>query len=371
MISIKNGIFILQLLWFQGCIPADSKEKSSLPSYPVIAIAKTDLETFIHYPAQLEGVLSTAIRSKIQGYIKKVYFDEGDYIKKGQLLFLIESNILTQHVASAKASYTASNADIEAAEAQVKLAAAQLRVAQLQVDKLKPLVEKGIISDLELETAEANLAEAQANQLFIQANLHQIQAAAKSPTDIIPLTVISDISKIYAYYAMHEKEYLNFINLNPSSNTALSIKQMPEVELILSNAESYAYPGMVETETGQFDGQTGNIKFRAIFPNPEQQLKHGTSGTIRIPKLWKQVLVIPSSSSFERQGKHYVYLYEGDSVRLQMIELLEESAGFSMIAKGIQEGDQIVSEGLISLQNNMKINATLKAADTLGIRTIF
>jgi len=183
--------------------------------------------------------------------------------------------------------------------------------------------------------------------------------------------VISDISKIYAYYAMHEKEYLNFINLNPSSNTALSIKQMPEVELILSNAESYAYPGMVETETGQFDGQTGNIKFRAIFPNPEQQLKHGTSGTIRIPKLWKQVLVIPSSSSFERQGKHYVYLYEGDSVRLQMIELLEESAGFSMIAKGIQEGDQIVSEGLISLQNNMKINATLKAADTLGIRTIF
>jgi len=176
MISIKNGIFILQLLWFQGCIPADSKEKSSLPSYPVIAIAKTDLETFIHYPAQLEGVLSTAIRSKIQGYIKKVYFDEGDYIKKGQLLFLIESNILTQHVASAKASYTASNADIEAAEAQVKLAAAQLRVAQLQVDKLKPLVEKGIISDLELETAEANLAEAQANQLFIQANLQLRQS---------------------------------------------------------------------------------------------------------------------------------------------------------------------------------------------------
>ncbi|WP_317623202.1 efflux RND transporter periplasmic adaptor subunit [Paenimyroides ceti] len=214
------------------------KKQEAAPAAPpaeisVTQVAVKDVTGYQLFPASIEGKINNAVRAKIQGYIQEVYVHEGQFVKKGQALFRLETNILTQNAAAAKSG-------IASAEANVN-------VAQVEVNKLVPLVEKGIISNIQLETAKANLASAKSMLAQAKANYNSVNAnidysmvrspidgivgslpfkngSLVGPTDQLPLTTVSDISEVFAFFSMNEKEYFNFLNTTPGNTLSEKIK---------------------------------------------------------------------------------------------------------------------------------------------------
>src|SRR5690606_18404092 len=227
----------------------------------------------------------------------------------GQTLFRIETQALSQDAGAARANINA---------------------AQVEVDKLKPLVEKNIISPVQLTTAEARLAQAKANYNSIVANIDYAtikspvngyvgsiphrEGALVSPADPTPLTTVSVTNEVYAFFTMNERDYLNFIQEAKGENLNEKIKNFPPVELELVNGEIYKHKGKIETVTGQVNASTGTVSFRATFPNPNRILANGNSGKIRIPKTYENAVVVPEASTFEQQGIVYVYKVQGDKI---------------------------------------------------------
>ncbi|WP_317170441.1 efflux RND transporter periplasmic adaptor subunit [Galbibacter sp. BG1] len=319
--------------------------------FPTVKIEKRDVTTYKSYPASIQGEINSEIRPKVSGYIQDVLVDEGEKVKKGQLLFRLETESLTQDADAAKAS---------------------VNVAQVEVDRLKPLVEKGIISQVQLETAKANLAQAKSNYNSINANINY--ASVKSPVDGVvgsipfrrgalvsattqtPLTTISSIDRVYAFFSMNEKDFLSILKNMKGETLDEKAKNTSKVNLILADGSTYEQQGTVETITGNIDPQTGTVSFRATFENPQGLLRSGSSGTIKVPQNYESVIVVPSLSTFEQQGKKFVYkVAENDSIFEAAIKTLDETDKFLVVKEGIEEGDQILAKGVDKVKSGMKI----------------
>lgn len=319
--------------------------------YPVIEVPVKTVTGYSSYPVSLEGKVNSAVRAKVPGYVTGVLVDEGEKVKQGQVLFRLETEALSQDAGAAKANVNA---------------------AQVEVDKLKPLVEKGIISNVQLETAKARLEQAKANYSSVAANIgyatikspvdgyvgsvNYREGALVSPNDPQPLTMVSDIEDIYAFFSMNEKEYLNFLQNTPGKNLSEKIGNFPAVQLVLVNGSIYEQEGKIETVTGQVDPSTGTVSFRAVFPNPNQLLASGNSGKIRIPRTYKEVPVVPESASFEQQGRVYVYKVQGDSIAISTpIRTKDRVENLIIVESGIEPGTVIVAQGVGKLRNNTPI----------------
>lgn len=345
-------LFLLSAIIFTSCQPAEQEPpQEALAPYPVIEIPLKTVTGYTTYPVSIEGTINSAVRAKVSGYITEVLVDEGEKVTKGQTLFKLETSSLTQ--------------DAEAA-------AANVQAAQVEVDKLIPLVEKDIISNVQLETAQARLAQAKASFNSIAANIDYAtikssidgnvgaipfrEGALVSPGDQDPLTTVSGIDNVYAFFAMNEKDYLNFIQTTEGDNLSEKINNFPPVELQLVNGELYEAKGKIETVTGQVNVSTGTVSFRAVFPNPRRLLTNGNSGKIRISKQYENVAVVPEVSTFEQQGKVYVYRVQGDTMAVSsVIEVTERINNMVVIASGIEAGDKIVAQGVGKLRNNTPI----------------
>lgn len=318
---------------------------------PVVEVEEKTVTGFTAYPASLEGAVTSAVRAKVAGYITKVLVDEGQKVKKGQPLFRLETQTLSQ--------------DAEAAEANVK-------AALVEVNRLKPLVERGIVSEVQLKTAEARLAQAQAAYKGIVANIEYAtikspidgyvgsinfrEGALVSPGDPTPLTTVSDVDKIYAFFSMNERDYLDFIQNTESENLSDKIANFPPVRLRLVNDSLYREEGKIETVTGQIDPSTGSVKFRATFPNPNRLLASGNSGKILVPKTYENRPVVPEAATFERQGTLYVYLAQGDSLAVSTpIKALDRINNMVVVGSGVEAGQKIVAEGVAKLRDNTPI----------------
>lgn len=309
-----------------------------------VKIPVKNVETFLSYPTSIEGINNSEARPKVSGYITNVLVDEGQKVRQGQLLFKLETASLTEEAGAAMANINA---------------------AQVQVDQLKPLVEKNIISASQLESANARLKQAQASYQSIMANIEYANITSPvdgyvgeirirkgnlvGPMDPLPLTNISDISKVYAYFSLNEKDYLDFL-LNAEGETRIEkIKNLPQVTLILANGEEYPHKGTIQTVNSQVNTKTGSISYRAVFDNPEQILTNGSTGIIRIPKYYNNVLVVPQKSTFERQGKTYVMKIERENGKTiaseTIINVIDQTKGIYVVSGGISEGDEIVAEG--------------------------
>lgn len=335
--------------------------------YQVIQVPTQDVVGHTSYPTSLQGKVTSSVRAKITGYIQEVYVDEGSLVKKGQPLFRLETNVLSQ------------NAD--ASKAAIKTAEAQVNVAQVNVDKLVPLVQKGIISNIQLETAKANLASAQSQLASAKANYNSVTAnidfsiirspidgivgaiafregALISPSDPTPLTTVSDDSEIFAYFSMNEKEYFNFVEKIEGNTLKEKLTHLPEVELQLANGSIYPYKGKIETISGQINTATGTVQVRAAFPNKERILSTGNSGTLMIPQVYNDVMVVPESSTFEQQGQIYVYKVENDTVKATQIEVIERVNKLAVVKSGLSKGQTIVGTGLGTLRNGTAITPT-------------
>lgn len=357
-------------------------------SYPVVEVQQRDVEGFYTFPTEIEGKNNVMVRPKISGYIKKSFVDEGDFVKAGQPLFELETNVQSQNASSSKAQIGAANASIKAAEANVK-------TAQVEVDRLIPLVEKGIISSVQLETAKANLAKAQSQVSQAKANAEVAKAGYKGvnenikfatvtsliagvvgkinygigdlvgPNDPKPITNVSDVSEIEAYMTLNEKQYINFFEKVPGNNLKEKMAKVPPITLVLATGNDYSEKGKVVASTGQTDPGTGTIRFRIQFPNPKGMLNNGSTGKIKIPHLYSKALVIPESATFEQQGFVYAYKVVNDTARLVTIEIMDRVNNLAIIKSGLEINDKVVVSGVGNLKNNTPIKPQKTNMDSL------
>ncbi|MFV0592359.1 MAG: efflux RND transporter periplasmic adaptor subunit [Draconibacterium sp.] len=341
----------------------------------VLELTPRDVTLYQDFPTILQGEQTVEIRPRVAGYIEKILVDEGDQVKKGQVLFKLNANDI--------------EAQVRSAEAQVKVAESQVATAKINVDKTKPLVEKNIISSFELESvetslksAEAQLAQAQANVANAKANLQY--TIITSPTEGIignfpyrvgslvsssitqPLTTVSNTSSMQAYFSINEKDFLQMTKDLEGSNTKAKLEKLPEVELILPDNSAYNVKGKIETASGIVDQETGAINIRASFPNPEGDLRSGGSGRVRLPETHHSVLTVPQKAAYEIQGNHFVYVVKDDNkvvnTRIQTLagNLKEEY----LVISGLNPGDKIVTEGISTLRDGMEIKPKLENQPT-------
>ncbi|MGO4913540.1 efflux RND transporter periplasmic adaptor subunit [Leeuwenhoekiella sp. W20_SRS_FM14] len=340
--------------------PAQSAPKA--PSLPVVTLPTQTVTGFTSYPTRIEGIVNAEVYAKISGYITSVAVDEGQKVKKGQTLFRLETQSLNQDAAAAKANVNA---------------------AQVEVDKLKPLVEKNIISNVQLETAKAQLQQAKSGYNGIAANIdygnikspvdgfvgsiNLRTGSLVSPSSQEPLTTVSDISKVYAYFSMNEKEYIDFIQNADGISIDEKIKNLPPVKLILANGAEYDVEGKIETINSQINKNTGTISFRAVFDNPSRILTNGNSGKIRIPKTYTDVVVVPKEATFEQQGSVYVYKLDANNLATSSkIEIKGDVDNLYVISSGVQKGDRIVAKGTNTLRGQTTIQPQETPFDSIA-----
>ena len=337
---------LLGVLVFTSCGDDKSSgeaqgQAQQVQQLPVISIPQQTLTGYSSYPASIEGIVNSGVRAKIQGYISDVLVDEGAKVRKGQPLFKLETQSLTQDANAARANVNA---------------------AQVEVDKLKPLVEKNIISSVQLETAKAQLEQAKSSYESIAANISYAtvkspvdgyvgaipyrEGALVGPSDTTPLTTVADIEQVYAFFSMNESEYLNFIQKTEGSSLQEKIENFPEVVLILANGKEYEHKGKIETVTAQVDRTTGTVSFRAIFDNPNQLITNGNSGTLKIPNVYSEVPVVPLNSTFEQQGKIIAYKVDSNN-KAQTTEIIPRATigNLYVVESGVEPGDKIIAKG--------------------------
>lgn len=349
-----------QILFIAFCLITASCNTKKEPdkfddSHAVVNPIVKDATYSKEYVAEIHSLKYVEVRSKLKGYIEKAYVDEGQPVKEGQLLFAISSLTLEKELQKANAAYKNAMADVEIAEVELK--------------NVRLLVEKNIISKTELDAIKAKVDALKANeeealahkeQAALRLSFSKIKAPFNGIINRIPnkvgsliaegdmLTSISDSREVFAYFNLSETDYLNYI--------AVGEKKTKTVSLKLVNNALYGYEGKIEMIESEFDRATGNIAFRARFPNPEGLLKQGSNGKIIVNKQLKNALLIPQKSTFEIQDKLYVYVVNQDSVLEQRNIILKmRLPDFYAVESGLSKDDEIVFEGVENARNGSKI----------------
>lgn len=305
------------------------------------------------YAASISGCQTVEIRPQINGMITDILINEGDFVSKGQLLFIIDQTPY-------KAAY-------EIAQANVKSAEAGLATAQLVKDSTQELYDQSVVSEFDLLTAqnsyveaEARLALARAEETKASNNLSYTEVrspvngvasmipyrvgALVSSSITTPLVTVADDSEVYAYFSMAENEMLDLIQEYGSLKEA--IRTMPEVELIMSNGKLYPKKGRINAISGTISASTGAVSVRATFPNTSRMLRDGGSGQVVIPQVKKNSIVIPQSATYELQEKIFVYKVIDGKACSAAIEVLPRNNGVEYIVEsGLEVGDIIIAEG--------------------------
>ncbi|HSI76230.1 MAG TPA: efflux RND transporter periplasmic adaptor subunit [Lunatimonas sp.] len=355
--------FVISLFFLASCSTDKPVGIQQRPlTYPVLEVPLKTISGYNSYPASIEGTINSAVRAKVPGYILEVLVDEGQAVRKNQVLFRLETQSLNEDAGAASANVNA---------------------AEVEVNKLTPLVEKGIISNVQLETAKARLSQAQAAYNGIVANINYAtirspvdgnvgaipfrEGALVSPSDPVPLTTVSKVEKVFAFFSLNEREYLNILESTEGSTLEEKISHMPKVSLELVNGREYDYTGEIVTITGQVNPSTGTVSFRATFPNPDRILSTGNSGRVRVPKVFEDVAVVPEVSTFEQQGKTYVFKVNSDSTVVSTpIEIQDRIDQLVVISSGLESGDRVVYEGVGKLQNQNAIIPEPIAFDSIA-----
>ncbi|MBI9060010.1 MAG: efflux RND transporter periplasmic adaptor subunit [Labilibaculum sp.] len=366
---IKNYLLsglMISLFAISSCNNPQNHQTAQGPMpFPVQSAEINNVTVYNEYAANIEGEQNIEIRAKVDGFVDKIYIDEGAEVKKGQLLFKLSAETLNQQVNAAKAN--------------IEVSKAQVVSAQVEVDKVMPLVQKNIISAVQLQTAESNLNAAKAQLIAAQADYMNAKenldyTFIKSPVDGIigsipyrigslvgrteaqPLTTVSNVSNVYAYFTLNEKQLLQFNRQLNGNSIASKIKELPEVELILADGVTYDHKGKIETINGMVNPRTGSISYRAIFPNPANLLRNGSSGKVKMSSIENNIIMVPQKATYEMQGKKFVYLVNKEN-KVQAKEVLVSASVDEkfIVQNGLNAGETFVIDGLIKLREGMLI----------------
>jgi membrane fusion protein (multidrug efflux system) len=337
-----------------------------IKDYPVLVVKPDTVTLYQDYPATIQGQQNVEIRPKVDGFVEAIYVDEGASVRKGQRLFHISAPQYEQEVRTARAG--------------IKTAQAEVDAARMGVRKVQPLVARGIISKYELESAQytlesklAALAQAQATLANAETNLGYTTITSPvngvmgsipnkigslvSSTSADPLTTISSIGNVYAYFSLSEKALLSFTRRRPGNTLQDKLAKVPNVRLVLADGTVYAHTGRVETAIGQINTETGASSFRATFPNPQGFLRSGSSGSVRTYQPMDNVLIIPQSATYELQGKRFAYVMGRDTAAHAMpLTVVPTPDGASFVVqKGLKAGQEVILEGISGLKEGTKI----------------
>jgi len=346
-------LFILCFLITASC--NSEKQPEAVDTHEVINPIVKDTSYDSEYVAEIQSVKYVEVRSRIKGHIEKIHVDEGQAVKEGQLLFTL--------------SFMEFEKELQKANAAHKSAQADLKAAEVELSNVKRLLEKNIVAEGEFEVAKAKVEalradreEAVANQEQVALNLSfaHIKAPFNGFVNRIPnkvgsliadgdmLTSISDNREVFAYFNLSEIDYLNYVSAND--------KQAENVSLKLVNQTLYPHAGKIEMIESEFDHATGNIAFRARFPNPDVLLKHGSNGKVVVNKQLKNALLVPQKSTFEIQDKLYVYVVNQQGV-LQQRNIIPKMRfpDFYVVESGLSKEDHIVYEGVETLKDGDKV----------------
>lgn len=351
------------------CIIASScKEQPAMTAnneYKVLQVSTANKSLSSAYSATIRGRQDIDIYPQVSGFITRLCVEEGQEVKKGQLLFIID-----------QVPYQAA---LQTATANVEAAQAALNTAKLTFDSKKELHAQNVVSAFDLQTAEnswlsakAQLAQMKAQELNARNNLSYTEV--KSPSNGVvgtlpyrvgalvsanlpqPLTTVSDNSNMYVYFSMTENQLLALTRRYGSKAKALA--EMPAIELQLNDKSSYPEKGKIETISGVIDRNTGTVSLRAVFPNKEGLLYSGSSGNVIIPTERENCLVIPQAATYEIQDKVYAFKVVDGKATSTQIKVTRVNGGKEYIVEeGLAPGDVIVAEGVGLLREGTPIQA--------------
>ena len=331
--------------------------------YETMEVTLSDRTLTTGYSAAISGVQTVEIRPQVSGMITDILIEEGESVRKDQVLFIIDQTPY-------KAAY-------EIAVANVKSAEANLSTAQLVYESNKELFEQDVVSEFDLMTAQNSLTEAKARLTLckaeeVNASNNLSYTEVRSPVNGVasmipyrvgalvssnisqPLVTVSDDSRVYAYFSMAENQMLDMVQQYGS--LANAIKQMPEVELIMSNGQMYEHPGKINAISGTISESTGSVSIRAVFSNRQHLLRNGGSGSVIIPVERENCIVIPQTATYELQDRIFVYKVVDGKASATEIHVAPNNNGTEYIVeRGLEVGDIIVSEGAGLLKEGTEI----------------
>ena len=343
----------------------DSTITAPADNYPTLVVSTSDETMTTSSSATIRGRQDIEIYPQISGKITRVCVTEGEVVRKGQTLFVID-----------RVPYEAA---LRVAEANLAAAEVGIESAQLDYDSTKELYDNKVVSAYELQTALNALHTAQATRAQMEAE--RINAAnnlsyteVTSPSDGTvgtlpyregslvsstmsqPLTTVSDNSEMYVYFSINENKMLDLAETYGTLDKAL--KQMPDVQLKLSNGRIYGYSGRIASISGVISETTGAVSLRAVFPNPDRLLHSGGNGSILIPEQYNGVITIPQEATFELQDKVLVYKIVDGVTKFTQITVSPISDGKRYIVlSGLQPGDEIIASGAGLLRDGIRVRS--------------
>lgn len=336
---------LLGVLVLTGC-HSEKQEKVEESKFYVINPVMMDTVVYKDYVCQIHAISHIEMRSQEKGYLQNIYVDEGQHVQKGQKMFQIMPVIY---------------------EAEMEKAKAEVNYAEIEYQNTKNLADSNIVSKNELALSKANLDKAKAELSLAQAHLEFTDIRA--PFDGIMdhfyerlgslvdegelLTTLSDNSKMWVYFNVPEAEYLNYASRDKKQGAQ-------KVKLLMANNQEFPHEGTVETIEADFNNETGNIAFRATFPNPEGILRHGETGTVLMPTYIKNAMIIPQKSTYDVLDKKFVYVIDDKGIaHARQITIGQEIPHLYVVTEGLTINDKILLEGLGKVKNNEKVDAEL------------
>ncbi|WP_462375760.1 efflux RND transporter periplasmic adaptor subunit [Segatella buccae] len=368
--NMKSNLLIAAVALLLASCGNKGNIKMGDNEYPVVTIGSQNAQLQTTYPATIKGVQDVQIRPKVSGFITKVCVQEGQAVKAGQLLFVIDN--------------TTYQAAVRQAQASVNSAKSQLNTAKLTYENSQKLFKSNVIGSYELqssqnsyETAMAAVAQAKAALASAQETLGfcYVKSPANGVVGSLPykvgalvsassvdaLTTVSDVATVEVYFSVTEKDMLDLTKTAGSTHAAISA--YPPVKLLLSDGTTYKHPGKVTKVSGVIDASTGSVSMIARFSNPERLLKSGGSGTIVVPRDNSNAIVIPQTVTTEVQNKIFVYTVGKDNkVKYTEITVDPQNDGnHYVVTGGLHVGDRIVTKGITSLTDGMEIKPITEA----------
>lgn len=358
-IYIMKSIVTISLIaiLLSGCNTSKEKESAKQQrSLPVMELKLDSITLYTEYPAKVQGKVDIDVRARVDGYIQSIYVEEGSYVKAGQTLFKIDDRSYVEALNAAKA---------------------QLATAELEVNKYRMLSQNKVTSDFQLKTAEAAYQTAKSAVATARINLGYTTVKAPvsgfiglipkrignlvAPNDAQPLTTLSDISEVYAYFAISEKDFLLFNTQYKGQNVNEKIAKMEHVSLMLADNSVYPSKGKIDMVNGGFDTSTGAISMRAVFNNPNRLLRTGNTGRIIIPRKATNVLLVPVLSTMDLQDKILVLrLTKDNKAERVAITISGKQGDYYVVEGGVKVGDRIIAKELETVTDGETIKPEIQ-----------
>lgn len=365
--ALNSIILICSMCFITACKSTSQSTQQQALTLPVAQAKKGTGTVSKEYAASIKGLVNIEIRSQVSGYLNKIFVDEGDFVKAGQVLFKIDDRTYAEQYNTAKAA--------------VIVAKANLVNAKIELDRRKELVSNKIVSDLQVQQAAASYEAAKAAILQAEANAQSakinyefctIKAPVSgyiggipyrlgsliNPGNPEPLTLLSDVHEVNVYFSMSENDFLNFQSEHDGNTIEQKIKNAAPVGLKIADGNLYHLNGKINAVEGQFSNGTGSIKFRARFNNPNSLLRDGNTGKIIITQNFKDAILIPIASTFTVQDKVYLFSVDKSGKAVQLpVDVQGKSGTDYMITSGIKEDENYIISGFERLQPGMPVTA--------------